>query len=212
MHILCFPPFGPWLTVFFAGGANGPSIKVHLRCQHLQEACLDSLSCSPQIYQYPKLGVASLSQQLCCITYYFLLYHIHTELAHLLFSLSRSLFFKTIIHLILTPFSSLLICLSPPHSGLPRSPHLTQGFPCPIYSLSLCPALYFSIAFTPLDKVCLFLIVFYAHMNSLFTGTFSCQWCITRCLACKRCAKIICWTREFSPPNYTIVSINVPWS
>lgn len=118
MHILCFPPFGPWLTVFFAGGANGPSIKVHLRCQHLQEACLDSLSCSPQIYQYPKLGVASLSQQLCCITYYFLLYHIHTELAHLLFSLSRSLFFKTIIHLILTPFGSLLSC------------HLlTQAFP-----------------------------------------------------------------------------------
>lgn len=211
MHILCFPPFGPWLTVFFAGGANGPSIKVHLRCQHLQEACLDSLSCSPQIYQYPKLGVASLSQQLCCITYYFLLYHIHTELAHLLFSLSRSLFFKTIIHLILTPFGSLLSC------------HLlTQAFPDHPIWLRASRALFtlylsallciFPLHFTPLDKVCLFLIVFYARMNSLFTGTFSCQWCITRCLACKRCAKIICWTREFSPPNYTIVSINVPWS
>lgn len=90
-------------------GPNSSSIMVHLRCQYLQEACLDSSSCSPQIHQHPKAGVTSLPQQLHCITYYLLLYHIHSELAHvlffalglflLLFPLSGRLFFKTVTHL-----------------------------------------------------------------------------------------------------------------
>ena len=52
MHILCFPLFGVWLSVFFARGPYGPSIKVHLRRQHLQEACLGSSSCFPEIHQH----------------------------------------------------------------------------------------------------------------------------------------------------------------
>ena len=139
-------------------GPDSSSIVVQLRCQYLQEACLDSSSCSPQIHQHPKAGVTSLLQQLHCITYYLLLYRIHSELAHvlffasglflLLFPLSGRLFFKTVTHL--TPLLHSGLCsvvtsswrpsqITPSNTG-PSVPYLLSiSLPCFVFSIALNP-------------------------------------------------------------------------
>ena len=65
----------PWVQIVFL--CQGPARG------YLWEATFDSSSCSPQI-PTPKVGVPCLPQQLHCVPYHFLLYHIHPRLAHLL--------------------------------------------------------------------------------------------------------------------------------
>lgn len=160
MDTLCFPHFGPWFIGFLCQGPKWcPSIKVQLRLAHLS-----SLS-DHQIYQHPKMRVASLSQQPFCLTYHCLLCPSPTQLA-------RSLFFASgltpLLVLCQEGCSSKPSCISL-HSGLccafvtssQRPSRITWsnvGPPVP-YLLSPHPALYFSLDLTPLDSVCLFLIV-----------------------------------------------------
>ena len=151
--LLCSPRtssvflFGVWLTVFFAMGPYGPSIKVHLRHQHLQEACLGSSSCLPEIHQpspsrsnfsataaapYPSLLSASSCS---CRTGSCAALCLRT------LSLASPSVWKTHSsrwsHTSL-PYYIRFSAQLPPRGGLPSSLHVTQGLLCSrLYSVFL---------------------------------------------------------------------------